>query len=180
MAAGDFSATIRQILFQPGYKVYAVLDGASVKGLLDKLFECKPEHICLYRGELAPDMAHTAPYLVHLDHKNPFTGWVFEKGWAQHWGIFVTSDANLKVLRKHFRQLLMVYDESNEPLYFRFYDPRVLRVYIPECNEQEIDQLYGPITSFAFEGEQPSQFIRYWPTASLPRKEALDLNTVQS
>ena len=44
--------------------------------------------MCLYRGELQPDMAEVAPYLVKLDRDAPFTDWVLDRGWGNHWGVF--------------------------------------------------------------------------------------------
>src|SRR5262245_523205 len=83
-------------------EVYAILDGASVQDLLDRLYEDKPEYECLYRGELKPDLAEVAPYLVRLEYKTKFCDWVLQQGWGRHWGIFVVSYADLRVLRRHF------------------------------------------------------------------------------
>src|SRR5260221_341825 len=61
--------------------VFAVLDGASVPKLIESLYEHKPEHCCLYPGELKPDMATVAPYLVRLEAGKEFTDLVLRKGW---------------------------------------------------------------------------------------------------
>jgi hypothetical protein len=57
--------------------------------------------------------------------------------------------------------LLTVKDEDDRLLYFRFYDPRVLRVFIPTCTPEESADLFGPISRFVVEGEDldhPLQF----------------------
>src|SRR5687767_2130364 len=79
--------------------VFTVLDGASAPGLVKKLYELEPEHCCLYRGELPPDMASVAPYLVKLEPDDPFTELVCTEGWGAHWGIFASSTATLRALR---------------------------------------------------------------------------------
>ena len=38
---------------------------------------------------------------------------------------------------------------------FRFYDPRVFRVYLPTCNEAEAEFVFGPFESFFLEDEDP-------------------------
>jgi len=50
---------------------------------------------------------------------------------------------------------------STKFLYFRFYDPRVLRVFIPSCTDQQLIQFYGPIRRFWMENEdgQPLSFL---------------------
>ncbi|MBO0797364.1 MAG: DUF4123 domain-containing protein, partial [Blastocatellia bacterium] len=96
--------SIAEILFEgEEINVYAVLDGASIPELLDRLYEFQPEHVCLYRGELEPDIAEVAPYLVRLERDTEFSDWVIEKGWGNHWGIFALSYEDLRVMRNHFR-----------------------------------------------------------------------------
>ena len=34
---------------------------------------------------------------------------------------------------------------------FRYYDPRVLRVYLPTCTPDELEMLFGPIERFWME-----------------------------
>ena len=136
-------------------KVFAVLDGASIPDLRFALYEHQPEHVCLYRGELEPDLAEIAPYLVRLEREADFTGWLLDEGWGRHWGIFALSPESLEVMRNHFRQFLIVYGPENEPLYFRYYDPRILRLYLPTCQADELAALFGPVASYLLEAEDP-------------------------
>ncbi len=129
----------------PELNVYAVLDGASIPDLLDVFDEFQPEYACLYRGELDPSLAECAPYLVQLQPDHPFTTWLLEEGWGKHWGIFATSQADMPAVRKHFRMFLIVKDPDGNQLYFRYYDPRVLRAYLPTCNVPERSFVFGPL-----------------------------------
>jgi hypothetical protein len=155
--------------------VYAVLDGASIKGLLAQFDEHQPERVCLYRGELAPDMAHVAPYLVKLEDESPFADWVLGKGWGEHWGIFAVSGADLAAMRRHFRSFLTVHDPTGKPLLFRYYDPRVLRVFLPTCNADELGKLFGPVTAYVMEDEQPGTALRFQQLDGVLRREPLTL-----
>lgn len=129
----------------PEFNVFAVLDGASVPDLLDVFDEFQPDHVCLYRGELDPSLAECAPYLVRLQFDHPFTTWLLQEGWGKHWGIFATSQADMPAVRKHFRTFLVVKDPDGNQLYFRYYDPRVLRLYLPTCNLLERSVVFGPL-----------------------------------
>lgn len=133
--------------------VFAVLDGASVPDLLDALYEHQPENECLYRGEIKPDIAEVAPYLVLLADDSAFTDWVLSEGWGNHWGIFAVAREELAAMRRHFRRYLIVHDPDGKPLYFRYYDPRVLRVYLPTCNAEELGTVFGPVECFLLEDE---------------------------
>lgn len=158
----DLASILSRHLFaDPDAKLYAVLDGASVPGLLKKLYTLKPEHICLYRGELAPDLAECAPYLVRLEPKSEFAPWVLAEGWGKHWGIFALTKADLKDMRKHFRTFLRVKNPEGKILYFRYYDPRVLRVFLPTCNGEELKVLFGPVSVYHAEDKCPDRMIRF-------------------
>lgn len=155
--------------------VFVVLDGASVPDLLQQLAEQQPEHVCLYRGELEPDMAEVAPYLVKLEADSDFTDWLIEKGWGNHWGIFVISSESLSALRRHFRKFLIVYDPDNKPVYFRYYDPRVLRTYLPTCHDGELAMIFGQIDSYLLEDADKDVALRFRNASGSLKQEKLAL-----
>ncbi|HYC56894.1 MAG TPA: DUF4123 domain-containing protein [Candidatus Binatia bacterium] len=149
---------LRQYLFrQDGMHAYVVLDGASVPDLPARLWELEPEHICLYRGELEPDVAEVAPYLVELVDGSPFTQWLMASAWGEHWGTFLRAAGGLRMCRDHFRRLLMVRTEDSRFLYFAFYDPRVLRVFLPLCDQEQLEEMFGPVAEYLAEGEDPGE-----------------------
>jgi hypothetical protein len=156
---------VKQQLFsgKSEHNVFAILDGASVPNLQAKLSEIGPEHVCLYRGEVAPDMAEVAPYLVMLERNARFTDWVIGSGWGEHWGIFGAGPVDLATLRRHFRKFLTVYDYAGRSLYFRYYDPRVLQIYLPTCNEYELRTLFGPVSFYWIEDGDTNKALRLTP-----------------
>ena len=141
-------------LTEEGEEVCAVLDGASVPGLLERL-DAEPslQVACLFRGQLEPDMAQVAPYLVRLEPDGEFAQWVVGTGWGRHWGSFVVSRQGFRALRNHLRALTVVYRKDGTPLYFRYYDPRVLRVFLPTCSPAQVKQMFGPVDAFLAESE---------------------------
>jgi hypothetical protein len=141
--------------------VYTILDAARDERIYPTLLEANREYCCLYRGDMAQELAEVAPYLVTLEPQAPFTTWLISHGWGDSWGIFLESSAPLEVLRRHFRRFLMVYDEQGKPLYFRYYDPRVLRVYLPTCTATELDTVFGPVRRYYVEGEDDQTLLEY-------------------
>jgi len=147
-------AALPELLFgKEEAAVYAVLDGASIPKLVATLHEQKPEFCCLYPGELKPDMAAVAPYLVRLEKGKEFTEQVLKDGWGAHWGVFVVSGGDLRALRDHFREFHKVELPDQRSVIFRYYDPRVLRIFLPVCNELELTQFFGPVKRFVVEAE---------------------------
>ena len=50
-------------------------------------------------------------------------------------------------------------DESGHPMFFRFYDPRVLRTYLPTCTVAELRLIFGPVEAFLLEGEEDDELL---------------------
>lgn len=146
---------------EPGQRLYAVLDGASNPNLLALLAEHRLSPVCLMAGQLEPELARAAPYLVEAPPLSPFTELLLTRGLGQHWGILATSGEALRALRMHFRRLLSVWSPDGKPLYFRYYDPRVLRVYLPTCNAEELAAVFGPVAAYYAENETADGLQRF-------------------
>ena len=144
--------------FQP---LYALLDAAAEPSVLKAIFESKEQYQSLFEGPQGAQLAHFAPYLVRLPAESPFITTLVEQGWGKNWGVYVTCGEPLDRLRHHFRQLLMVKLPDREQVYFRFYDPRVLRLFLPTCNTQQIRLLFGPIRYYIMEDEKPDILLRF-------------------
>jgi len=144
-------------------QVHAVIDGARDTRIVPLLRATGLEYTCLFSGPLSPALQAAAPYLVHLSPAAALTRQMFEFGWGQGWAVFVRAPAHVTLaqLRRHLRTLLRVQDEAERILMFRFYDPRVLRTYLPTCTESEAAQVLGPITEFAFENECADALLRF-------------------
>ena len=172
----EMQKKLNQELFaDPTTNVYAILDGASVPVLRDKFYEEEPEYVCLYAGDLEPDMEEVAPYLVRLEQGSRFTDWLISKGWGEHWGIFTGTKEDLRTVRKHLRTLLLVQDPDGKTLLFRYYDPRVMRVYLPTCNAEEIQAVFGPLQWLAMENDDKEEMVRFWPDKESTRQETVQL-----
>ena len=154
-------ALYRQLFENPELRTYAILDGASIPELLEHLQTEKPEHICLYRGELGTELAQAAPYLVRILPDTPFTEWLLLEGWGRHWGIFALSAGDITAVRKHFRGFLLVKGADGKQLYFRYYDPRVFRVYLPTCKPAEIAAICGPVAQYWMESDDPRIALQF-------------------
>lgn len=144
-----------------GIYLYAILDGARNESIYPAILRSGCEYECLYRGELDPGLAEAAPYLVKLEKDKPFANWLIEDGWGDSWGVYLHTAAIFRDLKRHLRKFLMVYDADTKPMYFRYYDPRVLRVYLPTCNSEELSTVFGPIKSYLIEDRNPNMLLHF-------------------
>ena len=154
---------IEEILWPngPRQNVWMILDGARTVDVFRFLLDCHLEYACLYSGPLTPDLEMAAPYLVQLDHGYRDTHRLIRQAWGNGWGVFLRSDTSLKKLRRHLREFLVVRDTKGTRMVFRYYDPRVLRVYLPTCEVGELRTVFGPIDCFWTEGQSPEKMLEF-------------------
>jgi hypothetical protein len=134
--------------------LFAVLDCARDPRIGVLLRESADEMHPLYQGITAETMAEVAPYLVRFEAGSGLLARLVGEGWGRAWGVYVVSEGSAKDLRAHLRRHVFVTDEErDEPLYFRFYDPRVLPLFLPTCTLRQEDELFGDIAAFLCEDE---------------------------
>jgi hypothetical protein len=144
-----------------GCSTFALLDGAGIPGLLDKLQQAPGlDFECLFSGEQEPGVAEVAPYIARLEEGSEFAGWTMS-GWGQRRGIFVQTpdDVELPALRRHFRKLNMVYGPNGNSMLFRYYDPRVLWMFLSVCARQQVNSMFGPVSNYIFEGRDDKEGV---------------------
>lgn len=146
----------------PTQRVFAVLDGARIPRLLRTAHSLGATLHCLFAGQLEPSLQRVAPYLVELDPVGDFTAWLLDAGFGRSWGIFVRTHHEAAALRKHLRRFLMVSGPDGKSLYFRYYDPRVMRLYLPTCNQDEMAQVFADVVDcFAMESEDGHELLEF-------------------
>jgi hypothetical protein len=126
--------------------LYAVLDSAADPRVLVLLRESVEECRSLYQGPKGDALEDVAPYLVHTPIGSKLLGALLHEGWGQHWGIYLTSSRPFHEVRKQLRRFLMVQDDSDQELYFRFYDPRVLQGFLSTCSPVQRAELFESIS----------------------------------
>jgi pSer/pThr/pTyr-binding forkhead associated (FHA) protein len=150
-----------QELRQVPQPLHAVLDAARNPLIYARLLECPEPHQSLYEGAKGETLALVAPYLVALPPDSPFLVRLIEEGWGKSWGIYLTCDRPFAEVRKHLRRFLVVRTEEGRELLFRYYDPRVLRPYLPTCTPDELARVFGPIGSFLVESADRGGLLRF-------------------
>ena len=139
-------------------RIYAVLDGARDPRVRALLRSTNAPAWCLYRGELSDAVAAVAPWLVRLARGQPYTRVLLDAAWGKSWGILLSSGSPSKELRFHLRRFLLARTTEGTRLLFRYYDPRVLRAYLPTCTAEETRLFFGPLSGLAAEASDPQAF----------------------
>jgi len=139
---------------------YAVLDAARSDQVLVELARSQLDHRSLYEGSAHQQFRTVAPYLVALEPDHPGVDKLLHRGQGNAWGIVLGTKASFDDTRRHLRKLLKVELEGRaKAVYFRFYDPRVLREFLPTCDASQLERFFGPISFLLCESEQPGETI---------------------
>lgn len=144
--------------FQP---LYGLLDAAREPSVLKVLIESREECQSLFEGPQGDQLAHFAPYLVRLTPDSQMLDTLAHQAWGKNWGVYLTCDHPFAEIRKHLQYFLRVTLDGHREAFFRYYDPRVLRLFLPTCLPEEIDQFFGPIRYYLMEDENGGALLRF-------------------
>lgn len=121
-------------------RIYAVLDGAAIFGLAERLEGSGLSWKCLFQGDAARRHAAAAPYLVELAPDNSLARKLLRPvgsrpvpscAIAIDCGIFLSCPVSLEGIWRHLRKFTMLADpEQGNRLFFRFYDPLIFRTLV--------------------------------------------------
>jgi len=143
----------------PG-RLYAALDAARDPRLLARVCDEQAPARCLFHG-VPPQVQEASPWLADLTDHEFLRSWLAEQALGRSSGVFLASEAGLDALERHCRTFLRVKREDGRTLLFRWWDPRVLRVYLPTCTPAELDHVFGPVTTFWVEDRDPDLLLGF-------------------
>jgi hypothetical protein len=144
-----------------GDPFFALLDAACDRRILGLIREGGCPFHSLYESPKAEELAEFAPYLVELSAAAPLFRRLVAEGWGESWGLYLGAPADLDGLRHHFRRFLKVEIPGGRTALFRFYDPRVLREFLPSWTPEEAAEFFGPVSCFAIEGDDPDVLLEF-------------------
>ena len=159
----DQLETLRQASAGQG-PLYALMDGALAPELQAVLIEHQPrlDYLPLFLGDDKGSLAPVSPYLIRINNfDDNLLWWLLDEGQGKSWGIYLCSQAELTALHHHLFCLLSVRGLEGEKLYFRYYDPRVLRPFWKALTKEEQNRLMGPIQTILVEDEKEPGFWAY-------------------
>lgn len=142
--------------FASGGYLYGLLDAYDNPTVPRKVQELGRElAVSLFVGEAEKKYWALAPYLIVVQEAT--LDWMVQTMWNAPCGVFVLSRSGLESLRTHFRRFLIVQLPDGERWYFRYYDPRILKIYLSNCRADELDVFFGPVRAFGIPEPESDQ-----------------------
>ena len=157
--------------------VYMLLDAARARPIHPRLAALDPAIPArsLYQGDIGAYLGHVSPWIVALAAPDGPAAWFAETGFGQSWGLSLVSEAGFEDVRRHLRKFNLVSGPDGRPLAFRFYDPRVLRGFLPACGREDLHRFFGPVQAFLVETQSADGVIRYTLEAGALRSQHFPL-----
>lgn len=141
---------------------FAILDAARDYMRIGLARTVSPEFDCLFSGEKGHRLDHVAPHLFVCDKLGVVAHATLSGIEPGDVGLLLESDADFQAVRRHLRRFLIVLRERDRRrIYFRYYDPRVLRAFLPACTPGDLERFFGPIAAIHCQGETPGEVCSY-------------------
>ncbi len=145
-----------------GMQLFGILDSARSDEVLAKLAIDKVKYESLYHGLQEEEFLYeVSPFLVLLKKDTALFRWWTSERWGESLGIFFTSSDSFEHLVRHFQKFLTARVKDGTERYFRFYDPRILRVYLPTCTAEELNLFFGSINRFIIESKDGKSILSF-------------------
>lgn len=155
--------------------LFAIVDGARDRAISRMVRTSGFEHQSLYEGEAGEELAPFGPYLLALPNDIVALEKWLTLSWGKSFGVLLSSREPFAAIRRHLRRFLTVELEKSRQVYFRYYDPRVLRRFLPACTYEEWIEFFGPIESYFMEAEDAATVLRFRREADEPEAERVSL-----
>lgn len=109
--------------------LWALIDACDIPDIAHVLLPLRGKQAaCLYDGTPEQNDWAIGGWIVRLDEG--LLQWVRDTLPRDSWGILLESRRTLPELLQHFQQFVKVQTPDGKALFFRFYDPRVLPLYL--------------------------------------------------
>ena len=146
---------------------YLLIDCAGIEGGEPRIPKSVfAELECLFTGDLADELADVGPYLGRLAELSDEVGAVVKDLLDRQVALLVIlqdaarpeDELTFGQLHRHFRKFNVVYGPDGAPLFFRYYDPRVLPDVLGVLDEKQLKAFFGPIDKLSF-ADRSSQIM---------------------
>ena len=154
---------VREYLASLDEPLYAILDAAREPTIPELLEKSGAEHQSLFEGDRGKELAPFGPWLVRVPRWSDLLNELVSAGWGNSWGVYLTSKLTFLEVRKHLRRFLEVKLPDGRVVYFRYYDPRVIRTYLQTCTAKEVAEFLGPFDRYLAESADLVSVLEFTP-----------------
>lgn len=163
-----------------GRHLYAVIDCGRDPMIIPPMIEAMAASSeCLFRGKARENLGDQAPWAVAVDPNEDLLDWLVEDGFGRRWASFAVSPLGIRDFVSHLRRFTMVEDEAGTLHYFRFYDPQVLRQYLPAFDPDQTARFFRGVDAWLVENSlRFDELLEFTPAGGRTVRRALAIGPV--
>lgn len=155
------NTSVLEILRERTDYLFAIVDTARDERILPLLKASNNPYQSLFEGVRARWLEEFTPYLVSLPKRSSLLEQLVHLGWGNRWGVYLSSRQTFQTLMSRMRQFLWVQTEAREKLYFRFYDPNILQVFLFISTSKQANELFRDVSSYLMEAKKPEFLVKF-------------------
>ncbi|HEX9513134.1 MAG TPA: DUF4123 domain-containing protein [Puia sp.] len=139
------------------YLIYdTALNAVPTLLILQKYFEVNQS---LFKDTKDEALIDVAPWVFQVDN-DLGKKLIDETDLSMQFTLLVESNADINALSAHLRKFIYQTIDGRE-YFFRFYDSRVLKKFLPTCDKDQVLEFFGPVMQFIAGGDTREEAIRF-------------------
>lgn len=137
--------------------LYALVDASHDPFIIPPTIEAlTPDAECLFRGKAKEDLGDQTAWIARIDGRGPLLDWLIDEVHGRSMVSFVTSELTVSRLAVHLRKFTKSRDAKGTEHFFRFYNPKVMRQYLPVFDAVQLATFFRSISSCIVEDTRQS------------------------
>jgi hypothetical protein len=162
---------------EEGTHLFCLMDAVSNPHIVPHLVTALPvPSDCLFSGSAKQDLGDQTAWLADVTDDATALETLVDEGYAKGMLSFLLSPLELKPLIRHLKRFTKVRDPEGTEHFFRFYDPKVMRQYLPVFTASQRDMFFSQIICAIFEDTRDStKLFRFAATDGALKSEIIDL-----
>lgn len=145
-----------------GAHLYAMVDATREPFLVRPMLEAMSKDVaCLFKGLATEAFGDRTAWVAKINEGEWILDWLIEDGWGVRLASYIASPLPLEPLMTHLRRFTKVEGPDGRQHFFRFYDPRVMRQYLPVFDDRQHARWFAGIAACLIEDDRdPRRLLR--------------------
>lgn len=158
---------LKELRTRESPRLWVLIDAAGLPDGRASIDASRFEQLeCLFTGDLEIELADVAPYLGLLNAHDPDAEVLLEHLMKLDCAVLLTdgapqSELTFSQAHRHLRKFNVVYGPQGNPLFFRYYDPRVLPGVLSVLTEEQLQAFFGPFDAVHVRAPTSGKFGKF-------------------
>ncbi|MFD1747604.1 DUF4123 domain-containing protein [Rhizobium helianthi] len=161
--------------------LYAVIDASRSPMTIPAALQAMTDKVaCLYRGQALEEFGDDTAWVAAINLDESVLDWLIDNGFGKRWSIFLRSSLQLADIVRHLRKFTVIQDDQGTTHFFRFYDPRTLRQYLPVFTTEQRTAFFRGVHTWYCENDvRPNELLKFSTNGDSLLREAISLVPTQ-